>query len=332
MIKLKRPIRPRPLAVNKDKIPRALRQLRNWVLWRYVLKSQDDGTLKWTKIPFQPNRQAASSTDPRTWSTFDTVCAAHERGGCDGIGFVTSPRDPFVLIDLDKVRDPKTGAIVPWATKILEAALQERAYVELSPSATGFHVIAEGPQGFTGKKANDVEMYCSGRYFTITSGLRFDPKQRALCKLDKTIELVSARLGIPKPSNSTRRSSRKRGPAIVGVRPYPDHWTDADILKLAFTNKNGDKLKRLLDGDTSDYRDNASDAEMAAVCMLSFWFWLNADAIERVMRNSQLERPKWDTKRPRNLDFLQYTIRRALDGKEDYYGKPCRLTSWGART
>jgi putative DNA primase/helicase len=325
------PPKPVPLAVNPVKIPLMLRRIPNWVLWKYQLKRQKDGVLKWTKVPFQPSGECASAGDARTWSTFEVVLDAYQRGGFAGIGLVTAGadiparrRDKLVLIDLDKVRDPLTGVIAPWAAPILEAGIKERAYVELSPSATGFHIIGEGPQGFVGKKANGCELYCSLRFFTITGGLLFNPKQRALGTLDQTIKLVSARLGIPKPMHKEPKLTR--GPAVVGVRPYVDSWTDEDILDMVFTKHNGDKLRRVLAGDSSDYGDDASAADMAAATMLGFWFWLDAAAIERVMRASDLSRDKWDTKRGK-VTYLRYTIDRALDGKEDYYGRPGRIIS-----
>lgn len=322
------PPKPVPLAVNAAKIPRMLQCIRNWVDWKYQLKRQKDGTLKWTKVPFQPNGRCASHADVRTWSTFDTVLDAYQGGGFDGIGLVTAGagiaprrRDKLVLIDLDKVRDPLTGVIALWAAPILEAGIRERAYVELSPSGTGFHIIGEGPQGFMGGKANNCEMYCSLRFFTITGGLLFNPKQRTLGTLDQTIKLVSARLGIPKPTHKAPKLTR--GPGVVGVRPYVDEWTDEDILEMAFTKHNGDKLRRVLNGDAGDYGGDASAADMAAATMLGFWFWLDAAAIERVMRASDLCRDKWDTKRGK-VTYLQYTITRALEGKEDYYGRSGR--------
>jgi putative DNA primase/helicase len=325
------PSKPTPLVVDAAKIPRYLQALHNWVLWRYQLKRQKDGSLKWTKLPFRPNGRCASHADVRTWSTFATVIEGYEEGTFDGIGLVTAGtgiaprrRDKLVLIDLDKVRDVESGEIEPWAAEILEAAVKERAYIELSPSATGFHIIGEGPQGFAGRKANGLELYCSSRFFTISGGLAFKPRQRVPGKLDETIELASARLGVPKP---TDRAVPKHGaPTVVGVRPYADSWTDEDILELAFTKHNGKKLRRLLEGDISDYDGDASDADMGAATMLAFWFWLDAAAIERVMRESKLARDKWDTKRGK-LTYLQYTIRNALDGKEDYYGKVGRVVT-----
>lgn len=327
------PPKPVPLAVNAAKIPLMLRRIPNWVMWKYQLKRARDGALKWTKVPFQPSGECASADDVRTWSTFDVVLHAYQRGGFAGIGLVTAgsgipPRrqDKLVLIDLDKVRDIETGAIEPWAAPILEAGIREGAYVEMSPSATGFHIIGEGPQGFVGKKANNVEMYCSLRFFTITSGLMFNPKQRTLGTLEQTIKLVSARLGIPKPTH--KEPKLIRGPAVVGVRPYASSWTDEDVLAVAFTKHNGEKLRRLLNGDAGDYGGDASAADMAAATMLSFWFWLDAAAIERVMRASDLFRDKWDTKRGK-VTYLQYTINRSLAGKEDYYGRPGRKIESG---
>jgi putative DNA primase/helicase len=325
VIKRWMPSRPIPIvAIMPDKIPRVLRRLKQWVNWKYELQPQKNGPWKWSKVPHQPNGECASHGDADTWSAFEDVVAACKTGKFDGIGFVASSRDPFVMIDLDKVRDPKTNDIKPWAAEIINAALKDKAYVESSPSGTGFHIIGEGPQGFLGRKANDVEMYSSERFFTITHGLRFDPKQRKLGKLDLTIKLVSTRIGIPKPVHTTTKPPAT-GP-IVGVRPYIDSWTDADILKLAFKKKNGDKLKRLLSGDISDYGNDASAADMGAATILGFWFWLDADAVARVMEDSELYRPKWDSKRGK-ITYLQYTINAALRDKTDYFGKPRRLPS-----
>ena len=63
-------------------IPVELRQLTQWVNWRIA---QREG--KPTKVPKQPSGANASSTDPRTWSTFERVCMSN--GQFAGkIGFV----------------------------------------------------------------------------------------------------------------------------------------------------------------------------------------------------------------------------------------------------
>src|ERR1700704_3521 len=77
---------PKVLAPNFAGIPDELKQIKNWVLWRYLPPKSSEG--KWRKVPFQPGGSSASSTDPLTWSRFDECCIAYEQGGFSGIGFV----------------------------------------------------------------------------------------------------------------------------------------------------------------------------------------------------------------------------------------------------
>jgi putative DNA primase/helicase len=53
---------------------------------------------------------------------------------------------------------------------------------------------------------------------------------------------------------------RRREPAASGD----------DLLERAFAAKNGDKLRRLFNGDTSGY-DSGSEAALALCALLSFW-------------------------------------------------------------
>jgi putative DNA primase/helicase len=84
---------------NLYAIPPELRQLPQWVLYR--IQTRNDRT---TKIPYQAAhpRKRASTTDPATWGTFQTAAEAHARGRGDGIGFVFTPDDPYIGIDLDQ--------------------------------------------------------------------------------------------------------------------------------------------------------------------------------------------------------------------------------------
>ncbi len=85
-----------------------------------------------------------------------------------GIGFVFSDEDPYVGVDIDKCRDPMTGDVSELAKSVL--ATLAGAYVEVSPSETGLHLIVRGRLRFKGKKddAIGLEMYQAGRYFCVT--------------------------------------------------------------------------------------------------------------------------------------------------------------------
>jgi primase-polymerase (primpol)-like protein len=150
------------LAVRPEGIPDELKTYRAWVLWRLVWIEEKQ---KWTKHPHSVHTgRKASSTDSRTWGSFENVLEAYEAGEYEGIGFVFSSGDPFAGVDLDKCRDPETGKVEPWAAELVETL---DSYTELSPSGKGLHVIVKGKVP-TPLKRPHVEMYSVERYFTVT--------------------------------------------------------------------------------------------------------------------------------------------------------------------
>jgi putative DNA primase/helicase len=323
---------PRPrakLKPNAQLIPADLRKLTQWVCWVYAYRDGD-----WTKIPMQPNGACASSTDPKTWSSFKTVLAGYENGGFDGIGFVTCDRDPFVLIDLDHVFDLKTATFEPWAEAIVNAAIKDGAYVELSPSGTGVHIIGRGPKGVTHKTAQ-VELYTTARFLTISRSI-FNGVPRRLGSLKHSLPITLTRIAETKAASPT---APKGNPidsprAKTGKSPYPAHWTDADILAVALKSKQGPKLRRLLNGDYAEYANDSSAGEFALASALGFWFHLDADRVEGVMREHGPYREKWDSARPRdkwgkqqkNYTFIRYTVEWALAaGNQCHYGQDHRV-------
>ena len=171
MIKETTVVRP-PIIEN---IPEQLTERPQWVCWR--LETRDGKT---TKVPYMPGTERrASSTDLLTWRTFEEAFAAYEAEepmAYDGIGFCFSSADPFVGVDLDDCRDPKSGHIEPWALKIADRV--QEGYVEASPSGTGVHIILEGTVRdggrsrkkvhLNGEVVGEIEMYSRGRFFTIT--------------------------------------------------------------------------------------------------------------------------------------------------------------------
>src|SRR5215475_1402871 len=108
-----------------------------WVAWR--LESRDGRS---TKAPYNPVSGGLASTgDPSTWGTYEQARSFAAEQGIDGVGYVFSAEDPYTGIDLDKCRDPETGAVEDWAREIITAL---RSYTELSPSGTGVHIIVRG--------------------------------------------------------------------------------------------------------------------------------------------------------------------------------------------
>ena len=155
-----------------DLVPGLLTSLNQWVVWRAreVTKKGPDGTLvsKITKIPYNPNTgRQASSMRPRTWASFDKACESYLIDGYDGIGFVFSPNDNLVGIDLDDCFE-EDGSLKPSAQ--LAVSLID-SFTEKSPSGKGLHIICEAKLPGTGHcdKKHGREMYQEGRFFTITA-------------------------------------------------------------------------------------------------------------------------------------------------------------------
>jgi putative DNA primase/helicase len=174
--------KPTALAVDPDGIPAELKERRQWVLWRYTWKDEDQ---KWDKPPYQCNGRFASSTDPSTWGSFEEVWAVYKQGGWDGIGIMIA--DGLVFIDLDGCRNPQTGSIRPWSSKLrakfrrsvphpIEIIAKTQTFTEVSPSGSGFHLFAIGDLPEDGRKIggkgngcpDGLEMYKANRYSTIT--------------------------------------------------------------------------------------------------------------------------------------------------------------------
>lgn len=139
--------------VDLNKIPISLRELPQWVLWKFGAHKQGD---KPTKLPFQVNGSIASANKRETWATFEAVSKVYQSGGYSGIGFEFSASDPFCGIDLDGCRNSETGDVAEWAREIV---LVLNTYAEVSPSGSGVKLFLRGKLPFvTGKKKKlDVE-------------------------------------------------------------------------------------------------------------------------------------------------------------------------------
>ena len=146
------------VAAHRGSIPIELRESDRWVRWTPAVR----GGRK-TKVPLQPDGQAASTTDPGTWSRYAQV-RAHSRKGFvlgGGIG----------CIDLDHCL--VDGTPTDAARRFLDSLPE--TYTEISPSGDGLHLWFRMPEAPGTKRTVDglsVETYSVSRYITVT-GNRF---------------------------------------------------------------------------------------------------------------------------------------------------------------
>jgi primase-polymerase (primpol)-like protein len=121
------------------RVPDSLRELDQWVVWRFEQRESN----KPTKVPYQVNGEVASSTDSRTWCSWDDALNALQNHPerWVGVGFVFSPEDAFFGVDLDRCLD-QAGKLKPWALPIMERFSD--TYAEISPSSQGIKIWERG--------------------------------------------------------------------------------------------------------------------------------------------------------------------------------------------
>lgn len=295
------PERPSALAVNPMPIPDELRALRQWVVWKYERRRD-----KWTKVPYQRNSRKAQVTNPGTWCSFDEAMNV-VMSGWDGIGFVFRADGPHVGVDLDHCID-EDGTLKPSAVEIVA---EFGTYTETTVSGTGLHLLCRGALPVellrgkgTGRRKIGIEVYRSGRYFTIT-GHHWRGSSREIA--DCTPQLAKLLGTITKSAETT--------PSTNGRHHHNSHRpTDEQIIAKAQGSKNGEKFCRLWSGDISGYESH-SDADLALVSIVSFWVGPDEQRIDGLFRQSGLVRDKWTQRE----DYRSETIRKALEGNREFY-------------
>ena len=172
---------PKPLRPNFERMPDALKQVPNWVLWVLVWNGS-----KWTKRPIQPSGFGASTTKPKHWSSFEAVKQAYERAvergyielrekdkpiqkvPIAGVGFVFDGKQDqdglvFAGVDFD------SGAFKDEISSFsAERVKRLGSYTEASVSGTGLHVIVKAHPLASGISHNGIELYTGSRFFTMT--------------------------------------------------------------------------------------------------------------------------------------------------------------------
>jgi putative DNA primase/helicase len=176
------------------------------------------------------------------------------------------------------------------------------SYTEISPSKTGLHIFVKGKLPDQGRKRDRIEMYDSGRYFTMTgkhlegTPSSIEARQAELDALHRQVwpELYEARA-----SEAPRASTATEG------------LTGDELLGKALGAANGQKFARLWMGDTSDYDDDDSRADLALCRMLAFWTQ-DPEQIDRLFRRSGLMRRKWDRPYGNGQTYGERTIEKVL--------------------
>jgi primase-polymerase (primpol)-like protein len=274
-------------------IPIELRQLNQWVCWRREIV---DG--RQTKVPYRADGKGrASSTAPRTWSSYESACRAVATYGFDGVGFVVTLADSIIGVDLDRCRIAATGAIHAAALAIV---LKMNSYCEVSPSRSGLRLFGFGnlPADHPCRRGA-IEVYTHKRFLTVT-GDHLDGTPARINDITSALHWMFIEYDFPRP-----QPSRQRPAQLFATQ------TDHELIEKALQAKNGDRFARLWNGDWQAAGfSSQSEADLGLLSHLAYWCDGNVAQMSRLFEQSGLCRPKWLERG----DYRTRTLARALAG------------------
>jgi hypothetical protein len=224
------------------------------------------------------------------------------------IGFGIVHCDGLTCLDFDHCVDPVTGEIRPDILKIIR---EINSYAEFSPSGTGVHIWVKGwqmPITRQGIKRGDAEIYSGGRGMTMTG---------------KHVEGTPATLANPDLSGILARIEAgewKEEKAAPTVKGQSSAASSVQVQRRDLKFSENEKLELLQHGDIESRTPfvvgnshafvqypSQSEADQA-LCNLLAMEKADADAIDKVFRESSLYRKKWERE-----DYRERTITRALE-------------------
>lgn len=258
--------KPRSIRPDYTNIPEELRELPQFIMWKYVWR---EGESCWAKVPYTTGKRLASTTNPDTWSTFEDCTATVADDYYDGIGFVFTKDDPYIGVDIDEC---VTGSKVNEKANELVDKLQ--SYTEFSPSKSGVHIICKGsiPKAARGKwEGENVEIYSEGRYFTFT-GQPVDGEVKPITERTMAVRRVVGEIEKERSAKAVETSIERQ-------------------LRSALEKPH---IRSLYEGDTSEYAGDQSAADLALCAKLAPYARGDRALLDAMFRRSALFRGKWD--------------------------------------
>lgn len=293
--------------INKENylqnIPQELRQYKQWLWFKKIVKVDKWGKEKISKIPISSiTLKSDGWNDRKHWTDFETAVKNIESSGSDGLSFALSKDDPFVCIDLDRVDDSFGDFLNDF----------NDTYREVSQSGRGVHIFTKGTiaKNFN-NQIEKVEMYQENRCIAMTGNiLKFgsmtvrtiEPKQK---ELDKYYKLFA-------PKDSIKE-------AIRNYQRMDDRLPDCNEV-IEIMCRYNTRAKALFEG--SNTSGDPSKDDFVLLLFLNSFTHGNAEMMKEIFLRSALNRMGDKSKRRTEAGYLRYldeSIRKALQGGNRRY-------------
>nr|WLJ25856.1 MAG: dsDNA helicase [Staphylococcus phage HS12] len=282
-------------------IPDELKQLNNWCVWKFENRNG-----KRTKIPFNAaTGEFAKSNDKSTWSSYETAVNAE---GVDGIGFFFEP--PYLGIDIDDIDDDlhrfKQGDKLDNIVSEFNEAF--KSYTEVSPSGNGLHIIVKGKIPGSRRRKGNIEMYDSGRFFTMTG--KNIGKYKDVTEVSEQVFKTIYNKYLP--NNTIKYSTTNNYQENI------HNLSEIDVINEIYNSKQAKLFDDLMKGNYEPYYTSHSEADMALANILAFWCAKDYSQMDSIFRQSNLYRDKWDEKR-KNSTYGEQTLFKAINEVNNIY-------------
>ncbi|QSF50953.1 DNA primase [Staphylococcus sp. SB1-57] len=282
-------------------IPDELKQLNNWCVWKFEKRNG-----KRTKIPFNAETgEFAKSNDKRTWSSYETAVNAE---GVDGIGFFFEP--PYLGIDIDDIDDDlhrfKEGDKLDNIVSEFNEAF--KSYTEVSPSGNGLHIIVKGKIPGSRRRKGNIEMYDSGRFFTMTG--KTIGKYKDVTEVSEQVFKTIYEKYLP--------DNTVKYPTTNNYQQNIHNLSEIDVINEIYKSKQAKLFDDLMKGNYEPYYTSHSEADMALANILAFWCARDYSQMDSIFRQSNLYRDKWDEKR-KNSTYGEQTLFKAINEANNIY-------------
>jgi len=149
-------------------LPGDMLEEKRWLVWR-----DEDGR----KVPYYPTTHRRRSGTMETAQDYAAMgshpeamdALKHHTPHYTGLGYAITHGN--LLLDLDDVLGADGKFIDDWAEKFTYKAIASGAFVEVSHSGTGIHIIGRGHARKAGSKGVNIEVYPDKRFVAITGQL-----------------------------------------------------------------------------------------------------------------------------------------------------------------
>ncbi len=293
------------IEVNALEIPEELKELPNWVLWRAEL---DNKSNEYKKVPYSFAGYRASSTNNDSWTVFDPIYKTYEkRNEYNGIGFVLSEQDDYIVLDIDNAIDENGELTTDLANDMVQIT-----YCEISPSGTGLHCFFKGKLPSNRKKKRtdlDIELYDNSRFMTVTG------EAIGQSEISEDQNLLD---------NLVERYFKEESSHEITITYDPNNenqLSDEEVINIMLKSKQKDKISHLLQGDYEQYFGSPSEAVQSLLHYLAFYTGKDKQQMERIFLDYNNLTDKWDSKRG-DSTWGQLEIEKAIANQKSVFTNP----------